>query len=572
MVNPPLRESDRGEGSQQKTNASLAKVLETAQRWMPMDVEETQAKLATWAQDPEFRFDDVHNFITYPGWLHRAYDSVKSNSGSGTAGVDGQTVEDFGEDLDESLEDLSRALQAESYEPRPVRRVYIPKGDGEKRPLGIPTVRDRVVQEALRMVLEPIYETDFSQDSFGFRPGRSTHDAITLVYQHMAPALRGYMPWIIDADIAGFFDNVDHRVLEQILQKRIAQQKVRDLIWKFLKAGVMEGGEKQETLAGTPQGGIISPLLANIYLNELDQWAKGWTDLSNTEAERRRREGKGNWRYVRYADDFLMLTNGRRKRAEQMMDRVEHFVDGRLNLSLSEKKTDLAHAEGGIDFLGYHLEARPMRDGGGVNRTVPREAVRDVKANIRALTDGGTENSARLRVKRINAALRGWANYYKFATNAAKVFGDLEHFTWHRLTCWLAEKHSCTRRHLIANKLDGKSPIALHDVEMVDVRTMSENYSDSPRAEGHPYLEGDLERHSPPVLDLEPRQETRPGQHDQKWRAHQRDHWTCQDCGKDLTWKTAELHHLEYSGRLEDTESLCRECHGEKDPQRHIAQ
>lgn len=537
-----------------------------------MDVEETQAKLATWAQDPEFRFDDVYNFITYPSWLHRACCSVKSNSGSRTAGVDGQTVEDFDKDLEENLKGLSKSLKSHVYDPDPVRRVYIPKGNGEERPLGIPTVRDRIVQEALRMLLEPIYETDFSQNSFGFRPGRSTHDAICVVYQRMAPAIRGYMPWIIDADITGFFDNVDHQVLEQILQKRIAQQKVRDLIWKFLKAGVLENGRRRDTLAGTPQGGIVSPLLANIYLNELDQWVKKWTDLTNTEAERRRKSGKGNWTYVRYADDFLLLTNGRRKRAELMTERVENFVSERLNLSLSEKKTSLAHAEDGIDFLGYHLEAKPMRDGGGVKRTVPKEAVRDVKTKVRALTDRGTDVSARMRVERINSVLRGWANYYKFATNASKVFGNLEYFTWHRLTCWLARKYDCSRRYLVANILDSKSPISIHGMELVDIQAMPTNYTDSPRSGGHPYLEGNPDNGEPPVLDLGPRSEDRSGHWDQKWKAHQRDDWVCQECGKNLSRRSAELHHLEYSGKLEDTESLCTECHAKKDPQRHIAQ
>lgn len=536
-----------------------------------MDVEETQTKLATWAQDPEFRFNDVYNFITYPGWLRQAYHSVKSNSGSETEGVNGQTATDFGEDLEENLKELSQSLKSESYDPDPVRRAHIPKGDGEERPLGIPTVRDRVVHEALRMLLEPVYETDFSDDSFGFRPGRCTHDAITVVHQCVSPANGNYKPWIIDADIKGYFENVDHQILEQILQSRITQQKVRDLIWKFLKAGVMEQGERHKTLAGTPQGGIISPLLANIYLDTMDQWAKNWTNLTTVEARRRRRSGKGNWTYVRYADDFLFLTNGTRKRAELMMERVENFVDEKLNLSLSEKKTDLVHAKSGIDFLGYHLEARPLRDGGGAKRAVPKEAIRDVRTKIRALTDGGTDVSVRLRVKRINAVLRGWANYYRFATNASEVFNNLEHFTWHRLTYWLAEKYRCSRGYLVANILDGKNPVSIHGVEMVDIQTMTENYGESPWKDGHPYFNGDSDRREPPTLDPEPRAEERPGAADQKWEAHERDDWTCQRCGKDLDEANAEAHHLEYSNRLEDVESLCRKCHSEKDPQRQIA-
>ena len=194
---------------------------------MPMDVDETQKKLAVWSQDPDFRFDDIYGFLYKREWLYHAYRSVKSNSGSGTAGVDGQTMRDFKEDLDEHLTDLQKSLKSESYDPRPVRRTYIPKGDDEVRPLGIPTIKDRIVQEAARMVLEPIYETDFSDYSFGFRPNRSTHDAIKMVKQ---PITFLNACWVIDADIKGFFDDVNHRILEQTLQDRISQQKFRDLI------------------------------------------------------------------------------------------------------------------------------------------------------------------------------------------------------------------------------------------------------------------------------------------------------------------------------------------------------
>ncbi|PSQ67897.1 MAG: group II intron reverse transcriptase/maturase, partial [Bacteroidetes bacterium QH_1_61_8] len=242
-----------------------------------MDVEEKQRDIAKWSLDEDFRFDDIYNFITYEEWLKQAYLTVKSNAGWKTAGVDGETVPDFAEDLDSNIQALSQQLDSETYDPDPTRRVYIPKGDGEKRPLSIPTVRDRIVQEALRMLIEPIYESDFSTHSFGFRPGRSTHDAIDVVQRCFARS-GAYKPWVIDADIKGFFDNVCHRTLEQILQDRITQEKVRDLIWRLLKAGVMESGRQMESMAGTPQGGILSPLLANVYLNELDHAVKSFTE------------------------------------------------------------------------------------------------------------------------------------------------------------------------------------------------------------------------------------------------------------------------------------------------------
>ena len=185
-----------------------------------MNVDKMQTKLASWSQDQDFRFDDIYNLLYDEDWLRRAYSSVESNSGARTAGIDGQTMQNFEEDLGENLDSLAKELKSQSFDPKPVRRTYIPKGDDEERPLGIPTIKDRIVQEALRMVLEPIYETDFSDDSFGFRPNRSTHDAIKSVRTHIVPA-GIYMPWVLDLDVKGFFDNVDHQTLEQIIQNQI---------------------------------------------------------------------------------------------------------------------------------------------------------------------------------------------------------------------------------------------------------------------------------------------------------------------------------------------------------------
>ncbi|MCS4044890.1 group II intron reverse transcriptase/maturase, partial [Salinibacter ruber] len=245
-----------------------------------MDVDRMQTKLATWSQDPGWRSNDLYNLLYDRDWLHHAYGSVKSNSGARTAGVDGQTIQDFEEDLGENLESLAKELKSQSFDPKPVRRTYIPKGDDEERPLGIPTIKDRIVQEALRMVLEPIWESDFSEYSFGFRPNRRTQDAIQAAYLAISPTSK--MQWVIDADVKGFFDNVDHGILCETIQDRITDRKMLHLIWDFLKSGVMEDGIFRHSTLGTPQGGIVSPVLANIYLNELDQWAKQWTNLDRT--------------------------------------------------------------------------------------------------------------------------------------------------------------------------------------------------------------------------------------------------------------------------------------------------
>jgi RNA-directed DNA polymerase len=538
---------------------------------MPMDVDKMQTKLASWSQDPDFRFDDIYNLLYDRDWIHRAYLAVKSNSGARTGGIDGQTIEDFEEDLKENLEGLRKSLKSQSFDPKPVRRTYIPKGDDEVRPLGIPTIKDRIVQEALRMVLEPIYESDFSQRSFGFRPNRSTMDAIRAVHSNMAPAFV-YKPWIIDADIKGFFDNVDHQTLDQIIQNRITDQKLRNLIWMFLKAGIMEDGTYRHSTLGTPQGGIVSPILANVYLNELDQWVKQWTDFSRAEYKERLKEGKPSWSYSRYADDFLIQTNGSRKTAEEMLQRVQDFVEEELNLELSEKKTELVHAEDGIEFLGYHLETK--EDTGGVKRLIPKEAERNIREKVREATSGEVEISVRAKMKALNATLRGWANYYKFATNATRVFNDLDNYTWHKLTHWLAQKYKCNRQEVV-EKVDDPDTLEINGVERVQTEELAESdkYGEIYQGENL-YLNSEgIERESLPdekswLANAEGRRSK--GYRDSRWKVLERDDWTCQKCGRDLEGTSTHVHHKKpvtgYSDtkeadRLENMVSLCDECH-----------
>jgi len=223
-----------------------------------VNVGEMQRKLSLWAtQNKEHRFFDLYHLLYDKEWLQLAHAYVSRNSGSKTAGCDGINMRIFDEKLEDNLQQLAQELKSEDFEPQPVRRVYIPKANGKYRPLGIAAIRDRIVQEAVRMILEPIYEADFSQYSYGFRPNRCTMDAISSI-QKWTHGLSKYY-WIIEGDLSAYFDTIHHRRLVKVLRQRIRDKKLIRLIWKFLRAGVMEGKLFKDTTLGVPQGGIVTP-------------------------------------------------------------------------------------------------------------------------------------------------------------------------------------------------------------------------------------------------------------------------------------------------------------------------
>jgi group II intron reverse transcriptase/maturase len=536
-----------------------------------MEVGKMQTKLANWSQDQCFEFDDIFNIVYDGSFLYRSWLNVKSNRGSSTPGVDGTVAEDYAEDLQENLKALRRKLKSGTYSPEPVRRAYIPKGPEEVRPLGIPTVEDRIVQESLRLTLEPIYETDFSDYSFGFRPNRNCHDAIKPVATQMAPAAGAYKHWILDLDIKGYFDNVHHRKLMYVLQDRITDQGVLDLIYDTLKSGVKENGSVQVTGRGTPQGGIVSPLLANVYLNELDQWIKGWTEG--------KRGGDENWTYVRYADDFLIMTDGPKSRAEGMMGEIKSFLEEELRLKLSAEKSSLAHAEDGLSFLGYDLQADTTS--GACKRYVPQEAKDYILGQIHKATDGSTDLSANCKIRSLNAVLRGWANYYKYCTDAAKVFGGVYHRAWNQLMDWLGAKFECSLRWLIVRHLDSHYPISIAGATLTGIGDMSTIRTESPLRHTHPYLGegGDTspENHwGEPYRTGHPgpdpylgNKEEREGLRDLASTARVRDGNVCQAEGcTEGGWGEGNLpvHHVRQrksvdDDRLENLVTLCEGCH-----------
>lgn len=411
-------------------------------------VSEMQTKLHRWAAaDPGRGFDDLFNFVHDPATLIVAFDRVAGNTGSKTPGVDGLTVAHVEEEIGVPgfLDDLRARLKAGTFRPLPVRERKIPKpgGSGKVRRLGIPTVADRVVQAALKLVLEPIFEADFVPVSYGFRPMRRAHDAIAEIHQY---GTQGYR-WVLDADIEACFDSIDHPALMDRVRRRVKDKRVLALVKAFLKAGVLtEGGNREDTLTGTPQGGILSPLLANIALSVLDEhlhepWRPGGTMSTGYLRSRRRVKGLPRWRIVRYADDFVVLVHGNRAHVEALREDVAEVLQP-LGLRLSESKTQVVHMSDGFDFLGFHIRWKRKR---GTNKWhvytfIADRPVRSLKAKIRALTNRTSQQNPRAVLIRLNQIMRGWANYFKHAA-CKRTLSRLSHFVWWRVIRWLRRLH-----------------------------------------------------------------------------------------------------------------------------------
>jgi len=321
--------------------------------------------------------------------LNSAFNKVKRNRGAG--GVDNVTVEDFERDLDKELTKLSEALRSETYEPQAARRVYIEKpGSKDKRPLGIPTVRDRVCEGALRNVLEPIFEHEFADNSYGFRPRRGAKDALRKVDAGLKAGKR----YVVDADIKRYFDTIPHELLLARVAEKITDGRVMGMLQKMLKRGVLENREWKDSDAGTPQGGVISPLLANVYLNPLDH-------LMN----------KAGHEMVRYADDLVILCETQAE-AKIAYEALKVWVEAQ-GISLHADKTRIVNMNeigAGFDFLGYHFEHTQR---GNLDRWPRRKSMDKLKDSVRELTHRANGRSLEEAISKINQITRGWYGYFK---------------------------------------------------------------------------------------------------------------------------------------------------------------
>ena len=404
-----------------------------------------QSKLHQWAvSDPDRRFDDLHNLVYDPSFLVVAWDRVRSNTGGRAAGIDGIAPRSIDPGGGEFLEGLREGLKARRYRPSRVREKMIPKASGKLRRLGIPTAADRVVQAVLKLVLEPVFEADFKSCSYGFRPNRRAQDALAEIH-YLASPPRDY-EWVFEADIAACFDEISHPALLDRIRARIGDRRVVALVKAFLAAGILsEDGVNRNTITGTPQGGILSPLLANIALSVLDEYfTRKWDALGPVWTRaKHRKAGVPACRLVRYADDFVVMVKGTREHAEALRAETSAVLSP-IGLRLSQEKTRVCHIDEGFDFLGYRIQRRAWR--GRTNKravyTYPsKKALASVMAKVRTITHRSKHRTLADLLRLLNRVLRGWCNYFRHGVSA-QTFSYLDHYTWHRVAAWIRKRHN----------------------------------------------------------------------------------------------------------------------------------
>lgn len=399
--------------------------------------QELQDKLyLTAKENPKRRFHALYDKIYREDILREAWRRVKGNKGSG--GVDGITIDHIVNEHGEEqfVEEIRERLITGTYHPLPARRREIPKGDGKFRPLGIPAIIDRVVQMATKLVIEPIFETDFKESSYGFRPKRDAKGAI----RHIRRAVKKGVYWVVDVDITGYFDNIQHEKLMKLVEQRISDRRILKLIRKWLKAGYVKDNQFYETELGSPQGGVISPLLGNIYLNYLDTiWENKFTELGT---------------FVRYADDLVILC----KTKEQALKSIDVLkaVFGKLELQMNTSKSKLINLwddKEGFDFLGMHHRKIPKQIKGTerhILRSYPsKKAMKKMKEKVKEVTEPRNRLfwTMNRMVEELNPKIQGWRNYYAMDSFADLFLNKIDWYIRKRLMLFWNKKRNRRKKH-----------------------------------------------------------------------------------------------------------------------------
>lgn len=441
-----------------------------------MIISELQRKLATWTSiDKTRRVNRLLRLICHQNWLYQAAQVTLSSKGAKTAGVDGITKIHLQGHLDAYLAQIRDDLLSGNYQPMPARRIYIPKANGKQRPLGIPTLRDRIVQRAMLMAMEPIWENDFHSLSYGFRPERSVHHAIRTVKLQLTDGNVARGRWVIEGDLSSYFDTVHHRLLMACVRKRISCQRFNELLWLFIKAGHIDRNLFCATSKGVPQGGVISPLLSNIMLNEFDQYLDKCYLNKKTRKDRwywnrtiqdKRKialKEKRQWQpavaYCRYADDFLVIVKGNKQQAEAIREQCQNFLEGKLKLTLNMDKTHITHVNDGFIFLGHRLiRKRGPKSNMRVVSGIPYAKAKAFSHSLSLALSGDHSCSKIDKVEQLNSKLKGWSQFYRHTDYIAKVYSKIDRIVFWKLAKWLGKKYRCSIKSLMMKWIKRPTP------------------------------------------------------------------------------------------------------------------
>ena len=516
------------------------------------------------------RIRNLSDLIHQPDWLNEAASRVYVRSRGKAPGVDEVTVSKFQERGVENLQELRQELKKRTYRPQPLRRVEIPKANGKMRQLGIPCLRDKIVQEAMRMALEPIFEVEFHENSYGFRPHRSTHHAV----QRCRLAMLQRYTWVIEGDVKACFDEISHKTILGNIREKIMDNKFLDLLQLFLKAGVQVDGKLLPTVKGVPQGGVVSPLLANIVLNKLD-WLLHEKGQHGYGIQRAYKRDEPNLRFVRYADDWcVFLIRAEKRQAESLKEEIREFLHTNSGLELSTEKTKITHVRDGFEFLGFHLERGMGKQGKDVPKIkVGQKAITNIRFRINeAARYRPSQESIDARVKNVSAIIRGWSNYFKIAHNFSAVASQLDH-----LTHWAMVKAISRKNDLSSKKVhckyyfNGRIGITADKtlVRFIDTK-MPRDHSGPKKYEPGKgvYLEDDEWE-----ADFRRPDKGRPGRMDLKLEAITRDNYQCRKCGCLVVPESSHLDHItpvhqfssfEQANALDNVQTLCMYCHKQK--------
>ena len=514
------------------------------------------------------RVRSLMDLMHQPQWIAAACDRVLKRSHGKAAGVDRVTASGFQQNRRSELEKLRLELKSGTYQPQPLRRVMIPKANGKLRGLGIPCLRDKIVQEVIRMALEPIYEAEFHDSSYGFRPNRSTHHAIFRCQQMMQ---KGFTR-IIEGDVKACFDEISHKAILGCLREKVMDNKFLNLIRRLLKAGVSFRGVVHPTEKGVPQGGVASPLLANVVLNKLD-WFLHDQGHHGQATDRISRKGRPNIRFARYADDWcVFITRGFKRYAERLRDQIQEFLAAHCGVELSMEKTRITHVRDGFDFLGFHLELGIGQHGRYVPKIkVPRKALSSVVRRLNeAMRWRPLQESGAARLVRGSAVVRGWSNYYKIAYNFSASANRLDYQAF-----WIAVKALCRKFDISTAQClrkygRGQNRISINENYMLkraqDIPMSWQQEAPTPYEPGTGCYLDDVDWEA----EVRRYERGRPGRMDLKAFVLFRDGHRCRQCGTRVTQETSQADHIRpvhgfasyaQATNLLNLQTLCLECH-----------